>query len=267
MTTICGVALIGAFGLLLPKPYLVVVLIALSVLGVYEFKEMAKGFHLSFFTVPAIAFLLIGFLSFYLPIQLQYLPFIAFSAVCLWTLYHTNDLKDSMPTLGINLVGLAYLGSAFFSLIGIYLLENPQGEMIGRKLLLFFFAIVWLGDSAAYLLGSSFGKHKIAPSISPKKSWEGFFGNLLGNLIATIGAKLWFFPFLNYKDAVLLAIIVFIFGFFGDLVESSWKRGSGIKDSGTIIPGHGGVLDRVDSIFLTGPVFFAYFYYMFGLQA
>ena len=266
LTTAFGIVVIGGLALFLPKPYLVLVFVGLSVIGLFELKEISGAFGYRFFTIPGLICLVSGFLSFYLPFSLELIPFLALLLFSLWTLFNTANMQDSMPTLGVNLVGIAYVSAAFFSLAGIFLLENYQGSAIGRHLLLFFFGTVWMGDSAAYLIGSTFGRHKIAPSISPKKSWEGLLGNFLGNLLATFLAKTFFFPFLGIKDVVVLAIVVLVFGFLGDLIESSWKRGSGIKDSGTFIPGHGGILDRVDSIFLSGPVFCAYFHFMFQMN-
>jgi len=265
-TTVLGVLIIGGLAIYLPKPYLIAVFIGLAVLGAFEMKTMVEAFGYNLFIFPMLCCILIGFLSFYLPFTIHTVPYLALLFFSVWGLFRSDELKDNMPTLGMNMLAFAYLGSAFFSMSGIFLLENSQGAMIGRQLLLFFFALVWLGDSAAYLLGSTFGKHKIVPKISPKKSWEGTLGNLLGNLLAAVLGKLYFFPFLNTKDVIFISLFFFLFGFMGDLIESTWKRGSGLKDSGSILPGHGGILDRIDSIFLTAPFFFAYFHYMFQMR-
>ncbi|PIE91387.1 MAG: hypothetical protein CR997_01320 [Acidobacteria bacterium] len=262
LTTVFGIAIVGSIVLLLPKYYFIILLIALSAVGHFEIKNLAKGFNFHYYLVPAILLTLYGFLTFYTPFSLTLLPYLSLLLLSLWVLYFNKNNGQSMPLLGIQFVGLSYLCAAFLSLAGIFLLDDAHGEFIGRKLVVFFFFIVWMGDSFAYLIGSSCGRHKIAPNVSPNKSWEGALGNLLGNLTATCVAKTSFLPFLSYQDCVYLGVIFFLLGFFGDLIESSWKRGAGIKDSSHLFPGHGGVLDRIDSIFLTGPIFFGYFYYI-----
>jgi len=263
LTTVLGIALIGGIVLFAPKIYFVLLMIMFTVLGAYEIKKIAEGFGSSFFLAPVLFCLLIGFLSFYMPFHIGIFPFASFLVCSLWILFAVKNQRQAFTSLGSHLTGLAYLAAAFFSLIGIFLLESVHSHTSGRDLLVFFFAIVWCGDSFAYLIGSTLGKHKIAPRISPKKSWEGTIGNLLGNFCAVWIGKTYFFTFLGTKDVIALALMIFILGFLGDLIESSWKRGAGIKDSGSIFPGHGGILDRIDSIFLTGPLFYSYFHFMF----
>ena len=116
---------------------------------------------------------------------------------------------------------------------------------------------MWLNDTFAYLCGSAFGKHKLFPRISPKKSWEGSVG---GGII-TIGAGLAIAPYIDgitIVDAGVISAIVVVFGSFGDLVESMFKRCIEVKDSGHIMPGHGGVFDRLDSILFALPAIFVY---------
>ncbi len=114
-------------------------------------------------------------------------------------------------------------------------------------------AIVWLGDTAAYYIGSAWGRHKLAPIVSPKKSWEGAAAGLATSLAATAVWSVWR---LGRLDFVLLAIggVTAVSGQLGDLVESLWKRGVGVKDSGGVLPGHGGILDRMDAMLYAAPV-------------
>jgi phosphatidate cytidylyltransferase len=121
--------------------------------------------------------------------------------------------------------------------------------------------IVMTNDSAAYYSGSAFGKHRLYPLVSPKKSIEGAVGGLIGSLGGTLLAKFTFFPQLTFTDAVVTALVVGMVGQAGDLFESLLKRSFGVKDSGTIIPGHGGVLDRLDSILFAAPI--TYYYVLF----
>ena len=112
------------------------------------------------------------------------------------------------------------------------------------------FCSVWANDSFAYLVGSKFGKHKLAPRISPKKSWEGFIGGLVGSI--AIWCLITLIPGVNMAipQALVFGLICGLSGVLGDLAESRIKRNSGVKDSGTIMPGHGGLLDRCDSLFM-----------------
>ena len=119
------------------------------------------------------------------------------------------------------------------------------------------FIFVWLDDTGAYLVGSLIGKHKLFERISPKKSWEGFFGGLILSL-ASSQAFAWFAPEINRMNWLGLAATVVLFGTCGDLIESLLKRTLGVKDSGNVLPGHGGMLDRFDSVMLAVPASYIY---------
>ena len=119
------------------------------------------------------------------------------------------------------------------------------------------FIFVWLDDTGAYLVGSLIGKHKLFERISPKKSWEGFFGGLILAL-ASSQAFAWFAPEINQMNWLGLAATVVLFGTWGDLIESLLKRTLGVKDSGNVLPGHGGMLDRFDSVMLAVPASYIY---------
>ena len=119
------------------------------------------------------------------------------------------------------------------------------------------FIFVWLDDTGAYLVGSLIGKHKLFERISPKKSWEGFFGGLILSL-ASSQAFAWFAPEINRMNWLGLAATVVLFGTWGDLIESLLKRTLGVIDSGNVLPGHGGMLDRFDSVMLAVPASYIY---------
>ena len=121
------------------------------------------------------------------------------------------------------------------------------------------FIFVWLDDTGAYLVGSLIGKHKLFERISPKKSWEGFFGGLILSL-ASSQAFAWFAPEINRMNWLGLAATVVLFGTWGDLIESLLKRTLGVKDSGNVLPGHGGMLDRFDSVMLAVPASYCLLY-------
>jgi phosphatidate cytidylyltransferase len=123
---------------------------------------------------------------------------------------------------------------------------------------------VWFGDTAAYFVGSTFGRHRLAPRVSPKKSWEGAAGNLAGNLLGAWFMKATVCPEWSLLYAAGMALLLGVAGQLGDLVESTWKRSAGVKDSnvGVSIPGHGGILDRVDSLVFAAPLMYAYLVYV-----
>lgn len=131
----------------------------------------------------------------------------------------------------------------------------------GKHLVLMMFILIWLSDTGAFCVGSLLGRHKLFERISPKKSWEGFFGGLLFCVIAGAIAATSFstyFPTLNVWQMTGLGAVVCVFGTWGDLVESLIKRTLGVKDSGNILPGHGGILDRIDSLLLVVPAMMAF---------
>lgn len=121
--------------------------------------------------------------------------------------------------------------------------------------------MIWTNDSFAFFVGKNFGKHKLFESVSPKKTIEGFIGGLLFAIIAgfLIGKYSTYFSISNW---IIIAVIVAIFGSLGDLVESKFKRQAKVKDSGTIMPGHGGLLDRLDSLFFLAPFVYLYIHYI-----
>jgi phosphatidate cytidylyltransferase len=123
---------------------------------------------------------------------------------------------------------------------------------LGAKILFSIFASIWVCDSAAYFTGKSFGKHKFAEKVSPKKTWEGAIGGLIGALI--VGLLFYYFDsFSKSYIYIIIALISGTIGQYGDLVESLIKRDVGVKDSSNLIPGHGGVLDRIDSLLAVSP--------------
>lgn len=180
------------------------------------------------------------------------LLFIGFS---LLFLFRIRNIETAARDVAFALLAFLYIP---FLLMHLVLLRQTQ---FGIQWLIVIMLIVMTNDSAAYYSGSAFGKHRLYPLVSPKKSIEGAIGGLLGSLGGTMLAKFTFFPQLTFTDAAVTAIVVGMVGQAGDLFESLLKRSSGVKDSGTIIPGHGGVLDRLDSILFAAPI--AYYYVLF----
>ena len=126
-------------------------------------------------------------------------------------------------------------------------------------LLIFFVVLVsWSGDTGAYVVGKAMGRRALAPIISPKKTYEGLAGGLVLACLMALAARAWFLPGFSVVDFVALGILLTTAGLMGDLAESAVKRSAGFKDSGALIPGHGGMLDRLDSLLFTSPAFYYY---------
>ena len=132
-------------------------------------------------------------------------------------------------------------------------------------LILMLLALIWATDSGAYYTGKTWGKHKFAPSISPNKTWEGTVGGVLFALIVAVIFKHSVLTDLTWVDAGVLALLGGVWGQLGDLLESAFKRNAGVKDSGSLLPGHGGMLDRFDSLIFTAPAYYLYLHHATGI--
>ena len=161
--------------------------------------------------------------------------------------------------------GATILGVLYVVLLGGHLVALRTGfeERLSAHLLSFFFLVLMGSDTGAYYTGRAIGKHKLAPTISPGKTWEGVAGGVLAALVLDAVAHFWFFRELPLKWALPLAALMTVMGILGDLTESALKRGAGAKDAAKILPGHGGALDRLDSLLFNAPLiyYFAYFYF------
>lgn len=179
-------------------------------------------------------------------VWLTALLFILVVSLGVWYLYSP---RTRLADVSVTAFGALYTG---FMLSAVVLLRGRVPGFPGALLSIGVCASVWLSDSFAYLVGNRFGKHKMAPRISPHKTWEGFAGGLIGSLLIWLILWLTHFYELSLWYAALCAVIVNVLGVFGDLIESRIKRGVGVKDSGNLIPGHGGMLDRCDSLIFAG---------------
>ena len=176
-------------------------------------------------------------------------------AFCLIALFRLQDIRQAAGDAALILMGFLYVPLLLGHLVMIRSL--PQGV----SWLFLIMVIVMAGDSAAYYVGSSIGKTKLYPAVSPKKSIEGSLGGLAGSVGGALVSRALFFPELTVADCVATALLLGILGQLGDLFESLIKRSCGVKDSGVIFPGHGGILDRLDSILFAAPA--AYYYAIF----
>ncbi|HJW44190.1 MAG TPA: phosphatidate cytidylyltransferase [Geothrix sp.] len=182
-------------------------------------------------------------------------------------LFFDSKLEEALPSQAITWLGALYLGFGLGFQQKLFMLQGTLPRT-GSRLILALFIITWFGDTAAYFVGSFFGRRKLAPKVSPKKSWEGAFGNLGGNLLGAFLMQATVCPEWSLVDVVALGLLLGIVGQLGDLAESTWKRSAGVKDScvGVSIPGHGGMLDRVDSLVFAAPVLYAYVHFVHGFN-
>ena len=192
---------------------------------------MVAAVFIKWVAVPlAVFFILVGLYEFY--------------KLCSSSNFQQNTRLNSFMAWGV--IGTLWIVLPLCLLFFVWIPKQPM-------LVLAFFILIWMSDTAAYVFGSLFGKHKLAPKISPGKTWEGFLCSCV--FTAGLAVGLSYIPYfqqagLHLWQWILMALLVEVFGLMGDLVESLFKRKAGVKDSGYIIPGHGGVLDRVDSILL-----------------
>lgn len=225
----------------------------IAVLGIHEFNHLmsAEGRNIEksldavggllLFLVPVIW--VIGGYTLGIGLYLAYL--VARLVVQLY-------LKQGNPltSLSASLMGQVYVALPLSILSSLF-------HFVGQYMVLAMFAFIWISDTGAYMVGCLIGKHRLFERISPKKSWEGFFGGLgLSIIIAALAARYipdGFVLLSGYAQWIVFAVLVTIFSTWGDLCESLIKRTVGVKDSGKLIPGHGGILDRIDSLLLVAP--------------
>jgi phosphatidate cytidylyltransferase len=254
------------------QPLFVLLAAAAMVLGLYEFYVLAKRRDLK---PDAAAGYLAGaalFTVFYFNdpapasdlLMTQTIPIIliVFTAGTLLAATLRGAPFDKI----IASSGSTILGVLYVVLLGGHLVAVRTGfrQELSADLLSFFFLIVFGTDIGAFYAGKAFGKHKLAPSISPGKTWEGLVGGVLAGMLLSAVAHFWFFRELPLKLALPLGGVMTILGILGDLTESALKRSAGAKDAAKILPGHGGLLDRLDSLLFNAPVIYYFGRIYFG---
>jgi phosphatidate cytidylyltransferase len=177
----------------------------------------------------------------------------------LYTNLDRDDLSHVLHRAAVNVFGVLYIAVLGGHIVALRMIERGR---LAPQLLTLFFMIIFAGDTGAYYTGRTLGRHKLAPEISPGKTVEGAIGGLISNVIAAVIAHYTFFPELRLGYATGLALGMGLLAIAGDLCESMLKRGAKAKDAGKIIPGHGGLLDRLDSMLFNAPLLY-YFYVVF----
>ena len=255
LSGICFLAIVIG-GLLLNKYLYAALITFMMVTMLYEFYRMTMGDLFPRTRALAITLGCCSFLSLFFVMAFRLdIRLVGFSAILLLVLMvSTLMVKDKGE---FKLFAFLYTGLMYIAVpltLSNFVVFDQAGQFNGRPMLAFFI-IIWASDVGAYCIGMLLGKYskKLFPSVSPKKTWAGFWGGLVFAILAgliLVWTGLWTYP---WYHAVILSIIMHVAGVFGDLFESQWKRVCDIKDSGNIIPGHGGMMDRFDSALFAIP--------------
>lgn len=229
------------------------VLIA-ALIGLSEFYRLAKARGIMPGVLPGMAVGALLVLEAYHP-----LPFGAGNYAALFLLlvmitrlFSPRPVEGALEDISVTLLGVCYVAFLFSFQVAIRMMGD------GKQWLVFLFFIIWASDIGAYSVGIPFGRHRLYEKVSPKKSIEGFVGALIASAGMALVCRIWFMPEIGQAEVVGIALMLAVVGTVGDLAESLIKRAAGVKDSGTIIPGHGGILDRMDSMLFAAPVLYYY---------
>lgn len=269
-----------------PVPLVAFVCAAIAIVTVQEFLKLAESYGMQPLRLPTYLFIALFFIFFVAssasqPPQLSALKFVvALGFACAIAPFlflaigmRRTDLKSAYPAAAASAFAFVYIA------VPLAMLAQLRQQVAGAFLLLYLLFVVWAGDILAYFVGRSMGRHLMAPRISPKKTWEGAAASLAASLVVGVALFAHALPISSFllragligrRDGVFglekpdlwpiigLTIVLNIAAQLGDLVESLIKRGAGAKDSGTILPGHGGMLDRIDALLFAAPVLWLY---------
>ncbi|MFC2013037.1 phosphatidate cytidylyltransferase [Chloroflexota bacterium] len=253
ITGLCGTPLLIAavwFG----DPWLTLLIAIWGLLAGYEFYRIVAGNKVIPLTYLGLVWILLLIISPHFGyVFLKPLLFTAVAVISLIWLPLRSRKEEAFPAWVWTIAGIVYTGW----LLSYFVELNLLG---GRNWVFFAFFTIFAYDTAAFFVGRKLGRHYLAPDISPGKTWEGAIGGTIGAVIISL---LFTLPTplgvpLGYGQAILLGVLISVFGQLGDLAESLFKRSTGVKDSGKLIPGHGGALDRMDSVVFAGVVVYYY---------
>jgi phosphatidate cytidylyltransferase len=242
----------------LSTPYLALVLAAFIIQGAWEWGALMKlsSHGLRFGYAAIVGLCLAGIWMF---VSRESTDWLALPVVSLfwwllavvWVLTFPKSSNRWSPTWVKFVIGLLVLVPAWLAVVGLH----EHGEK-GPYLVLYLLSLIWVADSGAYFGGKRWGRHKLAVSVSPGKTWEGVISALAVSVIyAIVAAYLFSLPGNQWPAFIVLSLVAVAFSIVGDLSESMFKRHANVKDSGALLPGHGGVLDRIDSVTAAAPVF------------
>jgi phosphatidate cytidylyltransferase len=240
-----------------PVPIFVAVLLAAMLVCLYEYFSLTEIKKIPTLTIAGYAFALLIFASFYF-VKINFALWFPIGAlvVLIAGLVSRIDFAGGLPATAYTLFGPWYTAGLLGFLI---LIRNI--DKIGANLVLSLFVIIWAGDTGAFFVGKSVGRRPLT-KISPKKTVEGSFGGLIFSILLAVVCKYFLLPDLTVNNALWLGALIGIMGQIGDLAESLLKRSANVKDSGSILPGHGGMLDRLDSLLFGAPAMYYYVYFV-----
>ena len=268
-----------------PVPLLAAVVAVVAVLTLREYVELVRHYNLELFRVPLYAVSVLGFAALaaqtgsdYLIATSQMLFGIAAGVVVVVFLFlalamRRETLASGLPTAAVATLGFVYI------VVPLAMLVQLRQQGSGAFLIVYLLIVVWMGDTVAYYSGRALGRHKLAPRISPGKTWEGTVGSFVGAIVCGTLVFAYSREISNGRIAIgllppgqaylpprvpplwhfaVLSAVINVAAQIGDLAESLIKRGAGVKDSGSLLPGHGGMLDRIDALLFAAPVLWYY---------
>jgi phosphatidate cytidylyltransferase len=250
-----AVVLVSLFG----KLWFLAFVALIGLAGYLEFSRMAR--NRKYYPNPLIGSVSVAAIisnAYFHYIEFHVLVILIVSLLLILELFRNRE--SAIANLGTTFLGVFYSGLFASSLIDLreFYKDSAFTYSQGGYLIISILATIWVCDSAAYFIGSALGNNKILPRVSPNKSWEGSFAGFIFSIIVMLACKPILADFLEWRDAIVIGLIVGIIGQAGDFIESLLKRDAHVKDSSSFIPGHGGVLDRFDSLLFTAPIVYLY---------
>jgi phosphatidate cytidylyltransferase len=258
-----GIAFVAVLlGSIIFSPYSFIILFSsITFFGLWEFFTLAE----KLFVVPQKIFCSFAGTLFFLLSSFAFFQKIGFDSLllCIPVLFFIffaelfSNHNNPFTNIAFSVLGIFYI-IVPFSLLACIAFNHG---IYTTHLVLGLFFIIWANDTGAYLVGVKFGKHRLYEKISPKKSWEGSMGGAISSLLVSWIVSEYFFE-LTTRSWLVVALIIIVTGTLGDLSKSQFKRSIGVKDSGNILPGHGGILDRFDALLMAVPFVFTYLYFI-----
>jgi phosphatidate cytidylyltransferase len=241
----------------LPPSYFTALVMAAAAVGQHEFYRMAhaRGFHPNKVLGMVLGAMLVvmGFYHQVASGPAMVLPIAVVTIlVMIARLLSPRPVDSAIEDIASTLLGIFYVAMLFAFQVAV------RTGLHGKQWLVFLYFVIWASDIGAYSIGIPFGRHRLYEKVSPKKSIEGLIGALVAAAGMAILCRTWFLPPVGMGEAGMLGLALAAIGTIGDLTESLFKRAAGVKDSGGIIPGHGGILDRMDSMLFAAPVLYFY---------
>lgn len=241
--------------------FFILLIMLITLIGLVEYANMITGYGFgiqkhSFYAAGILISALLFYSALPASISLNSVPLVLVILACLFFAELFTRSEKPFASIAVSITGIVYVVIPF----GLFVLIAHKNKEYNPQMVLAYFLLQWCSDTLQYLFGVTMGRTKLFERISPKKSWEGFIGGLVSTIILAYFMET-FFPFHTRTQWMVIAFLIVVFGTLGDLAESLLKRSVGVKDSGTLMPGHGGVLDRFDGLLGSAPFVYAYLYY------